>query len=252
MPALYEFNSVEENIALAKELKLDFIELNLNFSYCRKAILNIEYLDNLLKENQLDATLHFFDEADFGSYDEIRNQYITMFEETLKEASKSPRIKQINVHLNYGPLVTITGKKYYIYEKEYNEFFPRLVDSLRRLKDITSSYNIGLVIENVALPPFLQNTYLALNSLGFNFCFDIGHDFVDHGHLFELSKHNDFNFHEFHIHNSDSFKNHLPLNQGIININYYKRLALTHDAYIVIEVKNVNDLKTSVPIFKNI
>ena len=36
MPILFEFNTIEENLKLAKELGLDFVELNLNFSYCRK------------------------------------------------------------------------------------------------------------------------------------------------------------------------------------------------------------------------
>ena len=36
MPQLYEFDSIEDNLKLAKELNLDFIELNLNFGYCRK------------------------------------------------------------------------------------------------------------------------------------------------------------------------------------------------------------------------
>ena len=45
MPVLYEFDSVKENVELAKKLNLDFIELNLNFGYCRtfleKAFLGI-------------------------------------------------------------------------------------------------------------------------------------------------------------------------------------------------------------------
>ena len=31
MPQLYEFDKIEENLVLAKQLNLDFIELNLNF-----------------------------------------------------------------------------------------------------------------------------------------------------------------------------------------------------------------------------
>ena len=36
MPQLFEFDTIEENLILCKELGLDFIELNLNFGYCRK------------------------------------------------------------------------------------------------------------------------------------------------------------------------------------------------------------------------
>ena len=31
MPQLYEFDTIEENLVLAKKLGVDFIELNLNF-----------------------------------------------------------------------------------------------------------------------------------------------------------------------------------------------------------------------------
>ena len=38
MPQLFEFDNIEDNLILAKDLGLDFIELNLNFGYCRKEI----------------------------------------------------------------------------------------------------------------------------------------------------------------------------------------------------------------------
>ena len=34
MPTLMEYSSVKENILLAKELHLDFVELNINMLYC--------------------------------------------------------------------------------------------------------------------------------------------------------------------------------------------------------------------------
>jgi sugar phosphate isomerase/epimerase len=36
MPQLFDFDTIEDILKLAKELGLDFIELNLNFGYCRK------------------------------------------------------------------------------------------------------------------------------------------------------------------------------------------------------------------------
>ena len=36
MPQLYEYEKVEDNLILADELGLDFVELNLNFAYCRR------------------------------------------------------------------------------------------------------------------------------------------------------------------------------------------------------------------------
>ena len=53
MPLLYELKSVEENIELAKKLNLDFVELNLNYPYCRAALENWEVLKQKLDEYDL-------------------------------------------------------------------------------------------------------------------------------------------------------------------------------------------------------
>ena len=95
MPILYEFNTIIENVKLAKELNLDFIELNLNFSYCQKAMEN-KKIKKLLNDYQLDATLHFFDEADFGSYDEVVRGYLKLLKKYLKLGKDY--LKIVNIH----------------------------------------------------------------------------------------------------------------------------------------------------------
>ena len=88
--------------------------------------------------------------------------------------------------------------------------------------------------------------------MNYCFCFDIGHDYKYNSKVNIMQQDHNFTFKEFHIHNSDGFKDHLPLNNGLININYFKRMASIHDAMVVIEVKNKEDLKVSVPLFKEI
>ena len=75
MPQLYEYDTIEDNLKLAKELGLDFIELNLNFGYCRKEMEEGSVCD-LLKKYDIEATLHFYDEADMGSYQEVVDAYL--------------------------------------------------------------------------------------------------------------------------------------------------------------------------------
>ena len=50
MPILYEYNSIKENIDLAKKLGLDFIELNLNFGYCRNEMERYQELEKIVIE----------------------------------------------------------------------------------------------------------------------------------------------------------------------------------------------------------
>ena len=115
MPILFEYDTIEENLVLAKKLNLDFLELNLNFGYCRREMEEGKLFDLLEKYNIL-ATLHFYDEADFGSYDEVVEGYIKLFEKYITLGHKY--IKLVNVHNNPGPVVTISGVKNYIYDKE--------------------------------------------------------------------------------------------------------------------------------------
>ena len=60
MPQLYEYDNIEDNLKLAKELGLDFIELNLNFGYCRKEM-EQGTVKALLEKYGIRATLHFYD-----------------------------------------------------------------------------------------------------------------------------------------------------------------------------------------------
>ena len=156
MPQLYEYDTIEDNLKLAKELGLDFIELNLNFGYCRKEM-EAGTVEALLKKYNIEATLHFYDEADLGSYDEVVDAYLVHLERYARLGSDY--IKQINMHLIPGPVVTISGVKNYIYEKEYNEYIERLITNFKRAEDICNKYNINMVIENTDnIPEYTKRT----------------------------------------------------------------------------------------------
>ena len=158
MPQLYEYDTIEENLILAKQLNLDFIELNLNFGYCRKEMEEGKLFD-LLKKYNIEATLHFYDEADFGSYDEVVNAYLILLEKYAKLGKDY--IKLINVHNNPGPIVTISGIKNYIYDKEYDVYIKNLIKNLKKAEEICNKYNIKMVIENKAdvVPAYIDAMY---------------------------------------------------------------------------------------------
>ena len=127
MPQLFNYEKLEDNFKLAKKLDLDFIELNLNFASCRNG-LEDGSIKKLVNEYDIELTLHFYDEADFGSYDEVVDAYLSLLE---KYASLGKGfVKQINIHLIPGPVVTISGVKNYVYEKEYDPYIKRLINNL--------------------------------------------------------------------------------------------------------------------------
>ena len=249
MPQLYEYDTIEDNLILASQLNLDFIELNLNFGYCRKEMEEGKLFD-LLKKYNIEATLHFYDEADFGSYDEVVNAYLILLEKYAKLGKDY--IKIINVHNNPGPIVTISGIKNYIYDKEYDVYIKNLIRNLKKAEEICNKYNIKMVIENTNNPNYMIKTYKDLYNNNFKFNYDIGHDNNDNDQLFNIIKTIPLQFDEFHIHDGNKKTCHLALSEGNIDIKYFKDLAIKNNSYVVLEVKQKTDLLKSVPIFNKL
>jgi hypothetical protein len=155
MPALLEFGCVRENADFAHSLGLDFVELNLNLSYCRKSLASGNFREEL---GGLEATLHFFDEADFGTYPEVVDAYLTLLDRYCGYGEG--KIRQVNVHLHSGPVVTISGVKHYVYEKEFDEYADRLLKGLSKAREICASHKMNLVVENTDdLPPYATRVY---------------------------------------------------------------------------------------------
>ena len=251
MPQLFEYQNLEDNFKLAKKLDLDFIELNLNFASCREA-LEKKQVQDLVNEYNVETTLHFYDEADLGSYDEVVKAYLGLLD---KYASLGKGfVKQINVHLISGPVVTIAGVKHYVYEKEYDSYIKRLVANLKEAEAICHKYDMNMVIENTDTTPTYQvRVYLDLYKEGFRFCYDIGHDHLSNDLVLGLLKDVNLPFDEFHVHDAKNRSTcHLALNAGTLDIAKYKRLAEKNNAYVVLEVKQESDLMSSVPLFKQI
>ena len=251
MPQLFEYQNIEDNFKLAKKLDLDFIELNLNFASCREA-LEKKQVQELVNKYNVEVTLHFYDEADLGSYDEIVKAYLGLLD---KYASLGKGfVKQINVHLIPGPVVTIAGVKHYVYEKEYDSYIKRLVANLKGAEAICHKYDMNMVIENTDNTPAYQaRVYLDLYKEGFRFCYDIGHDHLSNDLVLGLLKDVNLPFDEFHVHDAKNRSTcHLALGTGTLDIAKYKRLAEKNNAYVVLEVKQESDLISSVPLFKQL
>ena len=251
MPQLFEYENLEDNFKLAKKLGLDFIELNLNFASCRDGLENGS-LRKLINQYNIGTTLHFYDEADLGSYDEVVKAYLQLLD---KYASLSKGfVKQINIHLISGPVVTIAGIKHYVYEKEYDSYIKRLVKNLKEAEGICRKYDMNMVIENTDNTPAYQaRVYQDLYKEGFRFCYDIGHDHLSNDIVLGLLKEVSLPFDEFHIHDAKNRSTcHLALSQGTLDIAKYKRLAESNNAYVVLEVKQESDLLTSVPAFRKL
>lgn len=249
MPILYELDTVEDNLRLARELSFDFVELNLNFGYCRREM-EEGHLHSLFEKYGIEATLHFYDEGDFATYDEVASAYLSL----LKKYAQLGRgyVKLMNVHLVCGPVVTVSGVKNYIYEKEFAAYSERLIKNLKAAEKICRENGIKTVLENTDyLPRYMKNTYKLLKENGFLFNYDVGHDRVDGDFLLNgVIDEFGLDFLEMHVHDSKDKRCHLAIGAGDTDFTKYTRFM--KDAYVLLEVKEKSDLAVSAERFRNI
>ena len=252
MPILYEFDSLEENFKLANKLGLDFVELNLNFGYCRKEM-EEGNVKKLLDKYNLKATLHFYDEADFGSYDEVVAAYILLCKK-YTELGKD-YISIMNFHNVPGPVVTIGGVKNYIYAKEYDTYIKKLINNFKLINDYLAQFDIKMVIENVdgaENADFLFKNYIEFKKEGFRFNYDIGHDNRSGSELYNFIQKHELKFDEFHFHDANKKGCHIALGDGDIDLKYFKDLAIKSNAWVLLEVKSSEDLIKSVAYYNKL
>ena len=247
MPQLYEYSGIEDNLILARELGLDFVELNLNFASCRREM-EAGGLEALFRRYGLEATLHFYDEGDLATYDEVADAYLSLLRKYA--ALGKGYVKVINIHLISGPVVTISGVKNYIYEKEFDEYSERLLKNLKKAEEICRKNGIEMVLENTDyLAKFVKKTYELLKEQGFKLNYDVGHDRVDGDFLLnEVIPELNLEFSELHVHDSLGKKCHLSIGEGDCDFKRYKKFM--ENAYVLLEVKQKSDLVISVPRFK--
>ena len=95
----------------------------------------------------------------------------------------------------------------------------------------------------------LSRLYGLLVKEGFNFTYDIGHDFCDREKVLATMAKKLPNIVEFHIHDSNKKTAHLPLGKGEIYFQPFKELAFKLNSYALIEVREQEALVQSVQTF---
>ncbi|MBQ6118063.1 MAG: sugar phosphate isomerase/epimerase, partial [Clostridia bacterium] len=108
MPTLIEFGTIEENLALCRELGLDFIELNMNLPLYQTAALR-ERLDayrRLSAETGVFFTLHLDENLNFADFNPlVREAYCQTAVEAIRIA-KELQMPVLNLHLPQGVYFT--------------------------------------------------------------------------------------------------------------------------------------------------
>lgn len=249
MPALVEYTSLTQLVNLCLELKLNFIELNMNLPYNFIENINPIELKNITKETNIEFTMHMPDEADLGTfYNSVREGYVKLFSDTFDWAIESG-VKLLNMHIIEGAKMTLPDRKVYMYEEYCDEYINNFTKSIDFLSKKAKKFNIILAIENSSNfdKSYIQKTLnKAIKLPNVKLTWDVGHDAVSKfTDSLYLMQHKDDIAH-MHIHDVKGKKDHQVLFEGDLNISELIKFAETKNIPVLIEVKTVESLKKSI------
>lgn len=253
MPTLLECETIEDNLALCRELGLDFIELNMNLpQYQSRALRDgLDKYRKITAETGVYFTLHLDENLNFADFNPlVREAYLQTTAEAIRLA-KELRMPVVNLHMPRGVYFTLPDKKVYLLEAKA-AYFAEAVIAFRDLceREIGDA-DIRICIENTDGWRDFQMTAVEtlLASPCFALTWDIGHSHAanDVDEPF-LLRHRDRLAH-FHIHDAKGKSNHLALGTGEIDLAARLQIAEAQDCRCVIETKTAAALKQSVSFF---
>jgi sugar phosphate isomerase/epimerase len=249
MPALVECNSIYELVDLCLELKLKFIELNMNLPYNFIENIQPQVLRKITTETGIEFTMHMPDDADLGTfYESVRRGYVQLFSDTIDWAQEAG-VSLLNLHIIEGAKMTLPDKKVYIYEQYFEEFQNNFINSIELISRKSEKNNIVLAIENSSNfgKTHIQKTLdKAILFPNIKLTWDTGHDalskFTDKQYLM---LHKDKIAH-MHLHDATDKNDHQVLFEGNLNINELLKFAVENDIRVLVEVKTAESLQKSI------
>jgi sugar phosphate isomerase/epimerase len=250
MPTLIELDSLEDNINLCRELKLDLIEINMNLPQFQ-----VEKLCKMKLDKDIQYSLHLPEETnvwDFNNY--IREAHLKTIYQTI-EIAKNKGIRILNMHMNPGVYFTLPNRKIFLFEK-YRKFYDDKTRSfIQNIYKILKNSSIKIHIENTGIynHTFIYNA--VVDMLKFN-CFaltwDVGHDYSSGNKDINLLKQMNSRIKHIHLHDAIKTSNHLPLGTGDIKIDDIFKIAGESFESIIFETKTVKGLKDSVDNYRKL
>lgn len=249
MPTLIETRTTEECVALCKELKLDFIELNMNLPQYQSEEIDIDKLTRIREREGIYFTIHLDENLNVCDFNRrVANAYTDTVLSTI-EIAKALHMPVLNLHMSEGVYFTLPTKKVYLFDA-YREYYLNELLNFRNLcEKAIGNVGMKLCIENTGWEEknFLtEGIETLLLSDVFALTLDTGHDHSDGGFdgLFITNHCNKLS--HMHVHDALGKKNHLPLGAGEIDLKEKLALAEKYNCRVVLETKTIKGLKESV------
>lgn len=248
MPTLVETKSLEDCAALCNELKLSFIELNMNLPQYQSDNIEVSRYLDIAKRYGVYYTIHLdenFNVCDFNR--QVADAYLNTALQTI-ELAKTLGIPIINMHMANGVYFTLPDKKIYLFDEYIDTYLKSLEFFRYECEKTIAGSGIKICIENSDGYRYFsqKGLELLLESGAFALTFDIGHNHSIGGGDEEIIMRREDRLCHMHFHDASGSKNHLVLGKGEIDLNKYFKLAERHDCRAVLETKTVEGLKRSV------
>lgn len=249
MPALIELNTVGEHAALCGELGLDFVELNTNFPMQQIHRMDPEELNRLAKQYGIGYTIHLNDEMPVADFNPgIAKAYCQAVLDTV-EFAKKIGCKVLNLHISEGAHYTTPSRIVYFYEAYREDYLKGITAFRDACETAIGDSGIHICMENSKAYFGFQKEALdiLLESPAFALTLDIGHShcsaYADEDWIRARSS----RLLHMHMHDAKgSRQDHQPLGQGEMDIPGYLALAQQCDCTVLLEVKTLEGLRSSV------
>ncbi len=248
MPYLIETHSIEECCGLAKELGLQFVELNASFPDCLVEKLDPAQLHQLSRKYGVYFTLHIDETCNpFAFNTMIRAAWLKSIRHALSIAA-ALGMPIVNMHFPMGDYVTLPDRRVYLYEQYAVDFQAALTEFREACEEVLKGTNTHISIENTG--GWKNYEYRAIEFLMespvFGLTLDIGHchGVGDADEAF-YRKHDERLMH-MHGHDGLGKKDHMVLGDGEIDLCERFAWAKRRNARVVLETKTIEALRTSV------
>ena len=262
MPTLIENRTLQDNIDLCRELKLRFIELNMNFpEYQTEQLEQTDVLLHAAEQAGIYYTIHLDENLNIADFNQlVSDAYLETVRRTIATARKLLPLRDrfgdgsqpltVNMHMHHGIYITLPDRKVQMYERDFETYIRSFEVFRARCEEWIGDSDVMIAVENTdGFRNYEQKAieYL-LESPKFGMTWDIGHSkAVKEKDVPFIMAHREHLIH-FHIHDGTEMppKNHLALGDGEIDLPDRLKLAESRNARCVLETKTIDALRRSV------
>jgi sugar phosphate isomerase/epimerase len=239
MPTLVAHESLAEDVALARELGLSFVEINMNLPMYQGCGLP-SGRDDVYFTLHLDEALNPFD---------FNALVAEAYKKTALDAVRAARAADmpvVNMHMPMGVHFKLPGRKVHLFDRYWDAVKGR-IERFRDEMDRAAGGAVSVCVENTTFGGFshLSDALdLLLLSPAFSLTYDCGHDLTDLGRAGGYYAARAERVRHIHLHDACGADCHLPLGTGEIDVPAVLQMACGGRA--VLETKDEPGLRASV------